>query len=131
MAGTLVLTEHQKLGHVRKLTFTGTADASDGSFPTLELVPKIEGRLLDLATNPGATGPTSLYDVTLIDEHGHDVLETVGEDRSITATEKVPVLYSGTGTHPTVDISDTLTLTIANNSVNSAVTVIILYYGMI
>ena len=39
-------------------------------------------------------------------------------------------MYSGTSLHPTVDESDTLTLKIANNSVNSATTVIELYYGL-
>lgn len=129
MAGTVTLTAHNKIGNIRSLVYTCTADAADASFPATVL-PAIEGRLLDLVTNPGATQPTDNYDVTLVDQHGHDCLEGVGADRDTANTEKVAIVYSGTGTHPTVDEPDTLTLTIANNAVNSAVTVIQIYYGL-
>jgi hypothetical protein len=121
---------HYPLGNIRKLVFTCTADASDGSFDDVTVATIFEGRLLDLETNPGATAPTDNYDITIEDDGGHDVLEGVGGNRHTTTTQKVPVVYNGTGTHPTVDDSDTLTLKIANNSVNSAITVITLYYAL-
>ena len=134
MAGITTLTAHNALGNIRSLVYTCTGDAADGTYPTAVL-PAIEGRLLDLVTNPGTTAPTDNYDVTVLDQHGHDVLEGVGANRDGAApgtetTEKVPIVYSGTGTHPTVDESDTLTLTISGNSVNSAVTVVQIYYAL-
>lgn len=134
MPGIVVLTAHNKIGNIRSLVYTCTADAAAATFPDTVL-PAIEGRLLDLVTNPGATPPTDHYDVTVEDQHGHDVLEGVGADRDGAApgaasTEKVPVVYSGTGTHPTVDEADTLTLKLAGNAVNSAVTVVQLYYAL-
>jgi hypothetical protein len=128
MAGTVTLA-HYTVGNIRKVVATCVADAADASFPDTAL-PAIEGRLLALATNPGATAPTNLYDVTVEDQHGHDVLEGVGANRATATTEKVPVVYSGTAVHPAVDESDTLTLTIANNSENSAAVVVELYYAL-
>ena len=128
MPGTITI-EHYELGNIRKIVATCTADAAAATFPDTVL-PKFEGRLLDLATNPGATAPTANYDVTVVDQHGHDVLESVGLNRHTANTEKAPIVYSGTGLHPTVDESDTLTLNIDNNAVNSAQTVIELYYAL-
>jgi hypothetical protein len=121
---------HYALGNIRKLAFAATFDSGDGSFADATVTAKIEGRLLDLATNPGGTAPDDNYDVSIEDQHGHDVLETVGANRHTTNTQKVPVVYSGTSLHPTVDESDTLTLKISGNSTNSATTVIELYYAL-
>lgn len=129
MAGTVTL-EHYQVGHVRKIVATCVADAAAATFPDTVL-PPIEGRLLALATNPGATQPTDNYDVTVVDQHGHDVLEAVGGNRDTLNTEKVPIVYSGTAIHPVVDEADTLTLNIDNNAVNSAVVVIELYYALL
>jgi hypothetical protein len=128
MAGSVVVT-HNKLGSIRKVIAVCTADAADGSFPDTAL-PSFEGRLMDLMTIPGGVQPTNLYDITVIDANGLDVLQGVGVDRLTATNEKKPVVYSGTGTHPTVDDSDALTLHIVNNSVNSAVVTIHLYYAL-
>ncbi len=127
MPGTLVLTSDSRLGHVRTLVFTGVGDGADGSFPTLD-IPKLAGRLVALETNPGATAPTSNYDITLVDGEGLDALQGVGANRHTTATEKVPIVYSGTALHPVVADWQTLTLTLAGNSVNDADVVIILFH---
>ncbi len=121
---------HYPVGNIRKLVFDCTADSGDGSFDDYTVTTKFEGRLLDLETNPGGTAPDDNYDITLEDGGGHDVLEGVGANRHTTTTQKVAIVYSGTGTHPTVDESDTLTLKIANNSVNSATTSIAIYYAL-
>jgi len=118
------------VGHIRRLTFTCTASSTDGSFPATVVTTPIEGRLLKLVTNPGTVQPTDNYDVVITNQHGHDVLEGVGADRDTLNTEDVPIVYSGTGTHPCVDESDTLTIALTNNSVNSAVTVVDLYYAL-
>jgi hypothetical protein len=127
--GTVTLSAHAKVGNVRTITYAVVASATDGSIPT-KVLPAFEGRLLALGTTPGATQPTTLYDITLLDQYGHDVLEGVGANRSASAAEKVPIVYSGTGTHPPIDEADTLTLTFANNSVNSAALTVVLYYAL-
>ncbi|MGE3840054.1 MAG: hypothetical protein AB7I50_00560 [Vicinamibacterales bacterium] len=128
-AGTITQSTYG-FGNVRKIVFTATADASDGSFPATAITLKFEGRILAIATNPGATAPTDNYDITLVNQHGHDVLQGVGANRDTSNTEQAPVLYTSTGTHPAVDETDTLTLTIANNAVNSAIVVIEIYYAL-
>lgn len=129
MAGTVTQTSlPDSVGGVKVITLTCTADASDGSYPSTALTKKFSGYLLALETNPGTTAPTANYDIAITDADGHDVLEGVGADRHTSSTEKVSIVYSGTAVHPPVASSDTLTLAITNNSANSAVTVIKLYY---
>lgn len=130
MAGTLALTSHRTPSPVVGIiTLDGTADATDGSFPTL-VIPAFEGHLVALITNPGATAPTTLYDITLVDAEGADRLQGLGANRSATATEQVGVVYSGVSVHPPVSISEALTLTLAGNIVNSALVRVILVYAL-
>jgi hypothetical protein len=53
----------------------------------------------------------------------------VGANRDTAVTEAARIVYSTTSTNPVVALSDVLTLTLANNSVNSAVTVVTILYG--
>lgn len=126
MAGTVTLT-HYTIGNVRRINFSCVADAADGSFPATAL-PAFEGRILALHTNPGATAPTDNWDITLIDGDGLDRLQGVGANRDTTTSEQVPVVYTSTSVNPPVSKDETLTLTFANNAVNSAVVVGNLYY---
>lgn len=126
MAGTITVT-HSVTGNVRKIIATCVADAADGSFPATAL-PAFEGRLTDLVVNPGATSPTAAYDLTVVDQNGHDVLEGAGANLSASATSKSAIVYAATAIHPKIDETDTLTLTLANNSVNSAQVAIELTY---
>lgn len=128
MAGTVTLT-HYQIGNVRRINFSCVADASDGSFPATAL-PAFEGRLIGLHTNPGATAPTANYDITLIDGDGIDRLQGVGANRSTSASEQVPIVYASTSVNPPVSKDETLTLTIANNAVNSAIVVGNIYYQL-
>ena len=128
MAGTVTVT-HYEIGNIRQIVASCVADAADGSIPATVL-PAFEGTIRSLATNPGATAPTANYDITLLDQHGHDVLQSLGLNRHTSTTEKVPIVYSGTSIHPVVDEADVLTLTFANNSVNSAITVVTLTYSL-
>lgn len=128
MPGTVVL-EHFQIGNVRRIKFTATADAADGSFPATAL-PALQGRLLGLHTNPGAVAPTANYDITLVDGDGLDRLQGVGLNRHTTSSEQVPVVYTGTSVNPPVGFDETLTLTFENNAVNSAVVVGNLYYAL-
>ena len=128
MAGTITL-EHAQVGNIRKIIATCVADAADASFPATVL-PRIEGRLLALTTNPGSPAPTANYDITLLNQHGADVLQGVGANRHTSNTEQANVVITGTGTHPCVDESDTLTLTFANNAQNGAQVVVEIAYAL-
>jgi len=127
MAGT-VTTVHQKLGRIRKIILTCTADASDGSFPDTTL-PIIEGKILALRTNPGSTAPQDNYDITVEDGDAIDILQGVGANRDTSNSEGAAVVYA-TSVHPPVTITDTLTFKIANNNVNSAIVVATILYEL-
>ncbi len=127
MAGTVVET-HGREGSIGVVTLTITGDGSDGTVPATALTTKIAGKLLALETNPGATAPSNNYDITLIDAEGYDVIEGLGANRSSSNTEKLNIIFSGTSLNPPVGTGDTLTLTIAGQSVNSADIVVKLYY---
>lgn len=128
MAGTVVVTHHST-GLVRKITMTCTGDEADGSFPATVL-PAIEGALLHLETNPGTPAPTANYDVTIVNQNGIDVLVALGANRHTTNSERVEIVGGATGNRVVVEDSDALTLNIAGNIVNSAVTVIELIYSV-
>jgi len=127
MAGTITQA-HYKGDHINRLEFACTADAEDASFPDTVITTPIEGWLTDIEANPGTTSPTNNYDITIEDGEGHDVLEACGANKPMVLTHKTRIIYSGENLHPIVDRNDTLTLKIANNSVNSATVKIILYY---
>jgi hypothetical protein len=127
VAGTVTITHYQLGGAVRRIQVDWVADAADGSVPATAL-PKFEGRLLALTTNPGATAPTDNYDITLVDGEGADRLQGLGANRDTANTEQVPLVYAATAIPPVVDADETLTFTLANNSVNSATGRAILHY---
>lgn len=79
------------------------------------------------SASPSAAAPTSNYDIRLLDQHGYDVLEGVGANRSATATQEVPIIYANTSLHPVVHETDTLTLVIDNHAAPSAQIQINLY----
>lgn len=135
MAGTVTLTADRIGAWSRSVTFTCTADASDGSYPATDIaallsaspVP-LSGKLVALQTNPGSTAPTANYDITLVDADGLDRLQGLGANRHTSNSEAVAIVYTSTAIHPPVAPGEALTLTIANNSANSAVTVVTLYF---
>ena len=108
-------------------TITCTAH-TNGVFTTTSTGP-LEGYLVRATTNPG-TAPTTDYDITLIDRTGADVMGGTLTDRSATVTETVVPKLHDDGTdrvYGGVLIRGGLDVTIANNSVNSAVVVIYLF----
>lgn len=129
MAGTISFAHYQR-GIVRRLVITATADAADGSFPATAL-PAIDGFLITMITNPGAVAPTANYDIVITDVDSVDRLQGVGANRHTSNTEAASIVYSATTLHPPVDPTETLTLAITGNSVNSAVTVITLFYARV
>ena len=74
--------------------------AADGT--ATEISPQLGGLLYRVVTVPdtGATVPTTLYDITITDAHGLDILGGAGVNRSATAAELVvlpviPTVYGG------------------------------------
>ena len=126
MAGTVTISEEIH-SSVKKIVFTWTSTAGGAADGTT--TGAYTGKVLALVTDPdGPAAPTDNYDITLPDAEGDDVLQALGIDRDTATTEKVAIVLSGTSLHPVVAASDVLTLTIAGNSVNSAVTVVKIYY---
>lgn len=127
MAGTVSEELTCNVAPVNVVTFTCTADSSDGSYPATTVSANIKGRLLQIVTDPQSTAPQDNYDITVTDSVGADLLLGVGANRDTSNTE-VAIVESN-GAHSVVAETDTLTLTITNNNVNSAGIVIKLYWS--
>jgi len=82
---------------------------------------------LSAETNPGATQPTTLYDITILDADGADLAGGLLMNRSATVTEGPIAIGLGATGHPPVIRGD-LTFTLSNNSVNSALGTVILIF---
>ena len=78
-------------------------------------------------TNPGATAPTTLYDITILDADGADLAGSLLMNRSATLTEGPIAMALGTTGHPPVVRGD-LTFTLSNNAVNAALGTCILVF---
>ena len=127
MAGTVSEELTCNVAPVNVVTFTCTADSSDGSYPATTVSANIKGRLLQIVTDPQSTAPQDNYDITVTDSVGADLLLGVGANRDTSNTE-VAIVESN-GANSVVAETDTLTLTITNNNVNSAGIVIKLYWS--
>ena len=128
MAGTVSEELTCNVAPVNVVTFTCTADSSDGSYPATTISTNIKGRLLQIVTDPdGDTAPQDNYDITITDSGGADMLLGVAANRD-TANTEVAIVESN-GAHSVVAETDSLTLNITNNNVNSAITVIKLYWS--
>ena len=131
MAGEVTQAVTTIVDPVKVITLTCTADSSDGSYPATALtgIPRDGrgGRLLQIITDPsGDTAPQDNYDITITDSGGADLLLGVCANRD-TANTELAVINTN-GAHSVYAGTDTLTLNITNNNVNSAVIVIKLYY---
>ena len=128
MAGTITQALTSDVAPVKVITFTCTADSSDGSYPaTTVTAADVKGSLLQIVTDPsGDTAPQDNYDITVTESGGADMLLGVGANRD-TANTEVAVLNSN-GAYPVYAGTDTLILNISGNSVNSAGIVIRVYY---
>ncbi len=109
MAGTVTAAEqtHRTLKKI-KWSWTSTA----GGAADLVTAETYSGLVQTLVTDPGATAPTTLYDITITDADGIDVLAGAGADRSATATEYVLAASLG----GCVDSVLTLNVTNAGNA---------------
>lgn len=135
-AGTLVVTSDSgdTIKHpftkqvVREILLTFTAASDNGTIPTLTLGNKTSGInqyypltgqiLYSAETNPGSTAPTDDYDITITDSDGLDLAGGYLLNRDASTTEKVNI--GDSAAHGFSFITGDLTVTISNNSVNSA-----------
>ena len=105
-AGTVVVTE-ETFGTIKKVTFAWTSTA--GGAADAPTVATFSGKIEALVTIPDAAdAPTALYDVTVTDADGVDVLAGAGANRSATATELVLSSLLG------IVANDLLTVNITN-----------------
>ncbi len=100
---------------LEKIAISWTAH-TDGTFADYAIPGTVYGVLQRIVTAPGATAPTALYDITIVDEDGFDVLNGAGANKSATATEESEIKMT---TFQRI-VANTLTLKIANNAVASA-----------
>ena len=131
MGASVITQAYYNLGNIRKVTFDCTANSATGTFTSVALTQKIEGRLLQLVTNPGSPAPDANYDITLLNQHSVDMLISCGLNRHTSTSEIANIVFDvDSSAHPVVTDADTLTLAIAGTTVKSAKTVIELYYGL-
>jgi hypothetical protein len=130
-AGTVVQSDSVVRVGMATVTLTCTADSSDGSYPATALdLDFVDGfYLYEVRTSPGATGPTDASDFTLTDSAGLDILGGAGTNQLDNTTDLRFFPKNSAGGYAYHAITDTtVTLTITNNSVNSAVTTITLIF---
>jgi hypothetical protein len=103
-------------------------DASNGTVPTLTFQLPVDSELISLETNPGSTGPSVDWDVTLLDIDGFDVLQGLGIDRHTSTTLRQMIYVATMLSHPIVLGGEDLVLTIGGTTVNEGTAVIKLLY---
>lgn len=111
---------------VKYLTLAWTSDAATGAVSGIPSTTVIDGEILRVTTAPGSPAPDDLYDLTLIDQDGADVLAGKGANRSSTLTQTlVPLTGDGTTTNQRFYCGSTVTLTVANanNSKKGSITI--------
>ena len=107
----------RRFAPIEIITFTWVGDSADGTLPST-VVPngKVYGTLLRLVTDPGTPAPTALYDISVTDEDGLDVLGAAGQNRSATVTEEAELKMT---TFQRV-VANTLTFVLTGQAVLSA-----------
>ncbi len=89
----IVVVDNRQSGNesVAKVIVDWTSDSAAGTVE--QTIEHISGSILALETNPDGTDiPTDLYDITIEDPEGYDILEGLGADRSATITQKTVIL---------------------------------------
>ena len=119
IALTAVHGDHRQPEHLNRIVVDWVGDDATGAVPTLVL-PKVNGELLALITDPGTPAPDDDYDVAITDQHGIDVLFTVGANRDQANAEYAHIVAGAANLHPYVGEWDTLTLAVTGNTVASA-----------
>lgn len=127
-AGTCTVTPASKSDFATpygKVVFSCTADGADGSFPDTATYAAISGCVYAVEVDEGGTAPTDAYDITLVNAGGQDVM---GGSLANLTTGGVHFPLVG-GAYGCAPVESILTLNIDNNSVNSAVVTISLWWS--
>jgi len=107
----------QVIGEPKRIILT-ISWVDDSAGTTLAIIPATYGimgyYLYSAETNPGATAPTDLYDITLIDGDGVDIAGSTLLNRATATSQLVNI---GTAVHGYPVIRGTFTFTLANNAV--------------
>jgi hypothetical protein len=105
---------------------TCTAASDDATFPSTAFSRDIEGLILGVDTNPGATAPTDNYDIVINNADGIDIMGGALANRDTSTSERaIPLQDSyAYASH----VNGALTVVISNNSTNSAIVVLSLHY---
>lgn len=107
---------------IKSLSLAWTSDGATGAVSGIPTTNVISGEVLRFAFVPsgGGTAPTALYDVTLLDSNGADLMDGHGADRSATAAEQIL-------TTARMAVDGPVTLTVANAG-NSKQGTVVVYY---
>ena len=137
MAGTITgvstkIHDPQGVFKFVKVVLTCTADASAATFPATVINDIINDKIVGLSlftvgTYPGLTPPTDASDLT-ITQDTIDILDGKGTNLIDATTSEITWAGSSTADFPVPVLGD-LTANISGNSVNSAVTMIVLTFG--
>ena len=100
------------------VSWVGGTVGDAGTVPATVL-PAFQGWVFQFITDPGATAPTTLYDIILPDADGLDVAGATLMNRSATVTERAMPLIA-TSTYGAWWVDSALTFTLTNNSVASS-----------
>lgn len=110
------------------VTYTWTADASDGSVPATAAQFPYGGYIVRVVTNPGTNAPSDNYDLTLTDADGVDVVGGALANRDTSNTESVvPIVDSVNSIYGGSLVAGSITMNLTNNSVNSAGGTLVIY----
>ena len=121
-----------KLDMIRVVTFSWTADASDGSVPSTTVSAAITQQIAGwncflCVTNPGSTAPTDNYDIVVNDADGVDIFGGKLNNRDTATSEQAVPLVGGA--YMTRPVTGAITMVLTNNSVNSATGTLQLFFS--
>ena len=125
-AGSDQTQDHSALGGIHKLEISWTAhtDGTYTSFPTRA----INGVIMGVLTDPGSTAPQTLYDITLKNTYGLDIMGGALADRSATVTEYIEPYNATQNTYRSMPNHGALTLAISNIVTNAGTGKVVIYY---
>lgn len=119
------ITNHQ-FGSMKVMVIDWTAE-TNGTFTVAE-TNAINGTVGWVETKPGSTAPTALYDITLTNSDGLDIMGGKLADRSATLAEGSAPYDTVGAIYLTTPVRGPLDITITNNSVNSATGTISIFF---
>jgi hypothetical protein len=124
MAGTVTITKEAAGHKLERVTLAWVSDASGDVSGNLQReLPGGVIRQVKFVPDGGGTAPTDLYDVTLVDEDGADLLLGAGADLSATVAS-----ISAPANKLVYDKQQALDLVVANAGISKGGTVV-LWFG--